>query len=81
MPFVLNQQIKACNPLKLKEYLAARRPIVTTDFPALDGYRQHVNVISDVPSMVTTLKRLLQQIQSYQKAWWITRVGTTAPMH
>lgn len=58
LPFVLNQQIKACNPLKLKEYLAARRPIVTTDFPALDGYRQHVNVISDISSMVTTLEAL-----------------------
>lgn len=44
LPFKRNQQIHACNPLKLREYLAAGSPIVSTDFPALDGYRDLIKV-------------------------------------
>lgn len=44
LPFRRNAQIEACNPLKLREYLAAGCPIVTTDFPALNGYRGLVNI-------------------------------------
>jgi glycosyltransferase involved in cell wall biosynthesis len=46
LPFRDNAQIRACNPLKLREYLAAGTPIVSTDFPALDGYRDLVEVAS-----------------------------------
>ncbi len=38
MPFVDNEQIRNCNPLKLREYLAAGRPVVATPFPALSAY-------------------------------------------
>lgn len=44
LPFVDNAQIRACNPLKLREYLAVGRPIVSTDFPALAGYRELVHL-------------------------------------
>ncbi len=44
IPFRDTPQIRACNPLKLREYLACGRPVVTTDFPALDGYRDHVSI-------------------------------------
>lgn len=44
LPFCANQQIAACNPLKLREYLATGRPVVTTDFPALEGYRDLVRI-------------------------------------
>ena len=44
LPFKRNAQIEACNPLKLREYLAAGSPVVSTDFPALDGYRDLINV-------------------------------------
>ncbi|MBR2537629.1 MAG: glycosyltransferase [Hyphomicrobium sp.] len=42
MPWNDSDWIKACNPIKLKEYLAVGRPIVTKDFPALDRYRDLV---------------------------------------
>ncbi len=44
IPFLDTPQIRACNPLKLREYLAAGRPVVSTDFPALDPYRHLVSV-------------------------------------
>lgn len=46
LPFVDNKQIQMCNPLKLREYLASGTPVVTTNFNALDGYREHLQVSS-----------------------------------
>lgn len=57
LPFVDNPQIQACNPLKLREYLAAGRPIVSTDFPALADYQEHVQTVTDAESMVHALER------------------------
>ena len=44
MPWNQSTWIQACNPIKLKEYLAVGRPIVTRDFPALDEWRDLVHV-------------------------------------
>jgi glycosyltransferase involved in cell wall biosynthesis len=44
IPFRDTPQIRACNPLKLREYLAAGRPVVATGFPALAAYREHVHI-------------------------------------
>ncbi len=38
IPFLDNAQVRASNPLKLREYLAAGRPVVATPFPALASY-------------------------------------------
>ena len=47
LPFKHNAQIEACNPLKLKEYLAAGTPIIATEFPALSPYRAAINVVAN----------------------------------
>jgi len=44
LPFVDNEQIRACNPLKLREYLATGKPVVSTYFPALEPYLKFVHV-------------------------------------
>ncbi|MDD1783953.1 glycosyltransferase [Enterovibrio sp. ZSDZ35] len=44
LPFKNNAQINACNPLKLREYLATGRPIVSTPFPAVEHYSEYVSV-------------------------------------
>jgi glycosyltransferase involved in cell wall biosynthesis len=44
LPFRDNAQIRACNPLKLREYLAAGTPVATTLFPALVPYEALVSV-------------------------------------
>ena len=51
MPWNHSEWIKACNPIKLKEYLAVGRPVVTTDFPALDGWRDLVRVADGARSL------------------------------
>lgn len=57
LPFIDNPQIRACNPLKLREYLAAGRPIVSTPFPALDEYRDLVHTVTDATSMIAALQQ------------------------
>jgi len=52
LPFVDNAQIRACDPLKLKEYLAAGAPIVATNFPAVDKYKETILIASDVQGFI-----------------------------
>lgn len=42
MPWRQNSWIEACNPVKLKEYLALGKPVVSTPFPELQRYRDVV---------------------------------------
>jgi len=42
MPWRQNRWIEACNPIKLKEYLALGKPIVSTPFAELQKYRDVV---------------------------------------
>ncbi len=60
IPFVDNAQIRAANPLKLREYLAAGRPVVATAFPALGQYRPHVAVADTADAFADALQAALQ---------------------
>jgi hypothetical protein len=44
LPFLKNQQIEYCNPLKLKEYIAVGNPIVSTYFPATEKYKEVISI-------------------------------------
>jgi GT2 family glycosyltransferase/glycosyltransferase involved in cell wall biosynthesis len=44
MPWNQSEWIKACNPVKLKEYLAVGRPVVSTPFPEIVHYSDHVRI-------------------------------------
>ena len=74
LPFLDNSQIRACNPLKLVEYLASGRPIITTDFPALHPYRGLVQVADGAPAMVEALKasRHLHGLPGFSRATRLT---------
>lgn len=59
MPWNRSNWIRACNPIKLKEYLAVGRPVVTTDFPALDGWRDLVQVADGAGAFEFALRKAL----------------------
>ena len=66
LPFLDNAQIRACNPLKLREYLAAGCSVVSTDFPALKGYRDLVKVAKDACAFAIAIEEYQQQADKPQ---------------
>ncbi len=61
MPWRQSPWIRACNPIKLKEYLATGRPVVSTDFPELSNYRGLVDVAHTPECFVRALRRALEE--------------------
>ena len=59
MPWNDSDWIKGCNPIKLKEYLAVGRPVVTTDFPALAEYRDLVRVAGTAEGFASAIREAL----------------------
>lgn len=57
MPWNSSDWIRACNPIKLKEYLATGRPVITTDFPALDGWRDLVHIADGPDAFAAAIRR------------------------
>lgn len=66
MPWNKSDWIKACNPIKLKEYLAVGRPVITTDFPALGPWRDWVRVANTEKAFAEAVAAALGQ--PYDKA-------------
>ena len=56
MPWNQNDWIKACNPVKLKEYLATGRPVVSTPFPELAFYADYVSVVKSAEEFAAKIK-------------------------
>jgi glycosyltransferase involved in cell wall biosynthesis len=61
MPWLQNEWIRKCNPIKLKEYLALGVPIVSTPFPELEPYAGSVSVASDPASFVKAIVQRLER--------------------
>jgi len=61
LPFRDSPEVHACNPLKIPEYLAAGRPVVTMDYPALDKYRKLVTVARTPDEFVQGVKSALKE--------------------
>lgn len=59
IPFRDSQQIRACNPLKLIEYLAAGPPVVSTDFPALAPHRSLIEICQTVDDFAAAIETAL----------------------
>ncbi|USD67791.1 glycosyltransferase [Vibrio sp. SCSIO 43136] len=80
LPFIPNQQIQACNPLKLLEYLAVERPVVATPFPALAAYDHWVAQTSNVEDFCQALSQLkgskIDSSEALQAHSWKNRAET-----
>ena len=61
MPWLQNEWIEKCNPIKLREYLALGFPIVSTHFPELAKYAEHVYAAADHDAFVAQLGRALEE--------------------
>jgi len=56
MPWNQSPWIQACNPVKLKEYLAVGRPVVSTPFAELDQYTGLVRIARGVDEFARNVK-------------------------
>jgi glycosyltransferase involved in cell wall biosynthesis len=59
MPWNQNEWINACNPVKLKEYLAVGRPIVTTPFHELHRYEGCVSRADSAGEFIAKIREAL----------------------
>lgn len=52
IPFVLTELSRSCSPLKIKEYLACSRPVISSALPEAERLSQFVHVAKDQKSFV-----------------------------
>ena len=61
MPWNDSPWIKACNPIKLKEYLAVGRPVVSTSFDELEHWKDVVEVHDDAAGFAAAITTALKK--------------------
>lgn len=66
MPWNQSDWIKACNPVKMKEYLAVGRPVVSTYFPEIEYFKDHISVAGTSGEFCDKIRELLQDPGSSQ---------------
>jgi glycosyltransferase involved in cell wall biosynthesis len=59
MPWLDNEWVRYQNPIKLKEYLALGLPVVSTDYPEIDAYRDRVLVARGPTDFSSLVQRAL----------------------
>jgi teichuronic acid biosynthesis glycosyltransferase TuaH len=57
IPFVKNQLTIAIYPLKINEYLAMGKPVVTTDFSDLSDFEQLISITNTYKDFITATKK------------------------
>ncbi len=60
MPWLDNDWIRLCNPIKLKEYLALGLPVVSIDYPQLHAYDGLVSVARGGDEFVAAVRAVLE---------------------
>jgi glycosyltransferase involved in cell wall biosynthesis len=61
MPWRQNRWIQACNPIKLKEYLALGKPVVSTPFPELQKYLEVIYQARNPEEFAKCIKHALAE--------------------
>lgn len=60
MPWLDNDWIRSCNPIKLKEYLSLGQEVVTTWFPEVEHYRDFVHVAKSGDEFLARIDQVVQ---------------------
>jgi glycosyltransferase involved in cell wall biosynthesis len=60
MPWLDNEWIRYCNPIKMKEYLALGLPVVSTDFPEVRRYASLIRVAPDREAFIDAVRQTVQ---------------------
>jgi hypothetical protein len=60
MPWLQNDWIRYCNPIKLKEYLLLGLPVVSTYFPEVERFSKWVDVAHDADQFVALVRAALE---------------------
>jgi glycosyltransferase involved in cell wall biosynthesis len=60
MPWQENKWTEACNPVKIKEYLASGRPVVSTWFPEVELYKEVVSIAHGPDEFIKAVQRAIE---------------------
>jgi glycosyltransferase involved in cell wall biosynthesis len=63
IPYCQGEEARYINPIKLYEYLAAGKPVVSVDIPALDGFRHVIHTASSTDTFVAALEAALHETE------------------
>lgn len=61
MPWLDNEWIRSCNPIKMKEYLPLGLPTVSTDFPEVRRYDGLIDIASNGSDFVQLVRTVLER--------------------
>lgn len=61
IPYQQGEETRNINSIKLYEYLAAGKPVVTIDMPSLNGFRHVIRVADSAETFITELEAALQE--------------------
>ncbi len=62
IPYRLNEQVRNANPLKLREYLATGKPVVSVRTPEVERFASMLHIGEDVPGFISAVEAALREI-------------------
>ena len=67
IPYVVNAHTQTANPLKLREYLATGKPVVTTPMAEVFRFKDIIHIADSIDSFVSALDAALQERVSVEE--------------
>ena len=68
IPTLRNRQRMNANPLKLREYLATGKPVITVSTPAIEAFANEVSLANTAEDFLTAIERELESDSPQKQA-------------
>lgn len=68
IPFCQNDLVHNVNPLKLREYLASGRPVVSVPMPEVDRFAEHIGIARTSEQFLIALEQAIQSDSEEKRA-------------